>query len=221
MTTRLAKTNRGFNFIEVVAILGVIWVGVFLLLPVLRPARAHGNPITCVNNLKQAALATIIWSHDNEGGFPWQVSTTRTDLLSNASGTLDWISSPEVFRHFRILSNELVTPKVLICPTDKQRFIHDDTATVTNNNLSYFVNVAAQITNTPSAVLFGDRSITGGLLSNGFMRSYSSAREMRWTEDVHQSIGNIAFVDGSARQMSNGRLDDVASEVTAVRLAIP
>jgi prepilin-type processing-associated H-X9-DG protein len=222
MMTRLAKTNQGLTFTEVVTIIVVIWLGAFLLLPAFRsPNKSRRNDINCVSNLKQTALATLIWSHDNEKGFPWEVPITRTDRLEVVSGTLDWISSPEVFRHFRILSNELVTSKLLICPADKQRIIHDDFSTLSNRNLSYFVNISARFASSPSAVLFGDRNVMGGTLSSGFIRTYSSAKQLGWTKEVHQSSGNIAFVDGSASQIANWGLDDVASEVTALRLVIP
>jgi hypothetical protein len=57
-------------------------------------AQAEGERIQCVNNLKQIGLAMRIWAGDNNDKYP-------TSLM--------------------VMSNELSTPKILICPSDKAR----------------------------------------------------------------------------------------------------
>ena len=106
-----------------------------------------------------------MWSNDNECLFP-QVST-------NSAGSLAWANSPQVFRHFQVMSNELVTPKILLCPLDSKRTKATDFTNFSNANLSYFIALDADESK-PHRLLSGDRNLTGGTLSNGFLRIIAS-----------------------------------------------
>lgn len=79
------------------------------VLPLLD-ARARARSIACVNNLKQLGLATRIWATDHGDVLP-------PDLLT--------------------MSNELVTPKVLVCPEDTGRQPAADWSVFTPANVSY------------------------------------------------------------------------------------
>src|SRR5580765_3407970 len=74
---RFRKTN-GLTFVEVIVIIAVMVVLVGLLLPALSRAKARSKGISCVNCLKQVGLAARIFATDNDGKFPWQVSTNAT-----------------------------------------------------------------------------------------------------------------------------------------------
>src|ERR1017187_9579944 len=69
--------------------------------------------ITCVNNLKQIGLSFRIWALDNDGHFPFNVST-------NSGGTMEFCAmGPDGFDrnaalHFQVMSNELSTPLLLV-----------------------------------------------------------------------------------------------------------
>ena len=188
-----------------------------MILPALSHKRGCGSPgIRCVSNLKQAALAALVWAHDSEEGFPWQIPLTRT-------GTLELASSPEVFRHFAILSNELTSPRILICPADRERTGSSAFVSFSNQNLSYFVNFAAQLsTSSLEVALFGDRNVTGGSLSNGFLRTLSSNSAPGWSKDLHEKFGNIAFTDGSVSRTDSRDLQQIVQTSSVpIRLASP
>ncbi len=70
----------------------------------------RAQSIQCVNNLKQLGLAVRVWATDNEDQFP-------PDVLS--------------------MTNEIVTPKVLVCPADDLRHPAADWASYTAANCSY------------------------------------------------------------------------------------
>jgi hypothetical protein len=72
------------------------------------PERAQS--IRCVNHLKQLGLAVRVWANDNDDEFP---PTTLS------------------------MTNELVTPKVLVCPSDESRTAALDWASYGPGNLSY------------------------------------------------------------------------------------
>jgi hypothetical protein len=79
-------------------------------LDALAKARERAMAIACVNNLKQIGLAARIWANDNHDVSP-------PDLLS--------------------MSNELNTPKILVCPADTNRAAAVTFAKYTDANCSY------------------------------------------------------------------------------------
>ena len=120
------------------------------------------------------------------------------------------------------MSNELVTPKVLACNSDTYRTRTGDFTKFSNANLSYFVGLDAREEN-PQLILTGDRNITGGTLSNGFLRLLPTNAAAGWTTQIHSNAGNIGLADGSVQQVIPATLQRQlqVQDLPAVRLAIP
>lgn len=76
----------------------------------LSKAKDRALSIQCINNLKQFGLAVRLWALDNNDVFP-------TTILA--------------------MSNELNTPKILVCPADTNRPVAVNWAAFTSANLSY------------------------------------------------------------------------------------
>jgi hypothetical protein len=217
MTTRLAKTNPGLTLTEVLALVAVLAVVGFLLLPSLGSPKCHRPKASaCLSNLKQTSLGAWLFANDHDGKFPWEMPLSR-------HGTRELSGSPEVFRHFISMTNELNTPKILICPTDRQRKALEIFSGFSNSNLSYFLNLAAEASTNEAVIpMFGDRNVTGGSLSNGFLRTFSSIKEIGWTKELHEGFGHFGMADGSAMRASPNELDEFASTSReSIRLAIP
>jgi prepilin-type processing-associated H-X9-DG protein len=208
--------QRAFTVLELMII--VLMVGFFfvLLLPSVTGCSCKAIRINCVNNLKQVGLSFRIWAGDNQDRFPMSVST-------NEGGTKEFRAVTNMFAHFRVMSNELNTPKVLVCPAETKRspatnFILD----LDNSHVSYFIGVDANETNA-LMLLAGDRNVTNGLpLARGRM-VLTTNWLAGWTKELHDRNGNIALVDGSVQQLSTARLRDaVANTGTNVnRLLVP
>src|SRR5205809_2711441 len=125
-----------FTLIDLLIVLATLGL-MFMLLPFLARPRCYGSSrINCVSNLKQIGLSIRMFSQDHSDKFPWLVST-------NDGGSLEHKNSLEVFHHFLALSNELVTPKALVCRTDQQKQRLADWTNFSNLNLSYFAGFDA------------------------------------------------------------------------------
>lgn len=208
------------TIIEILAVVFILVIVAGFLLPaIFRPRGTSGTRINCVSNLKQVGLAMRMWSNEHEEKFPWQVPVAT-------NGTLEFAESPEVFRHFLAVSNELTSPKVLACSSDKKISRESDWTKFSNAHLSYFVGLDSNEA-LPQTILSGDRNITGGVLaSNGIVR-FSSTNEAGWSQDMHKGAGNIGLGDGSAHQVTiNGLRKEIqaallSTNVDALRFSIP
>jgi len=213
MKTRRHRSS-GLSVLEVLLVVATVGLLAAVFLPRMAAHRVRCSPIGCTSNLKQIGLACRLWSNDNSDEFPW-VST-------NAAGSRAFANSPQVFQHFAALSNELVTPMVLVCPTDTQRIKARNFTQLSNTNLSYFVALDADESK-PQRLLSGDRNITGGTLSNNFLRRLTPTSNAGWTTEMHNNAGHIGLSDGSVEQVTALGLKKLlqAQDLPVIRLAIP
>jgi type II secretory pathway pseudopilin PulG len=208
-----AQRRRGLSWIEVAFVLATLALLAAVFLPSLaRPRRA--NRVSCMLNLKQIGLAARIYASDHNDQFPFAIAGER--------GSQSHVNSPNVFRHFAVMSNELNNPKILVCPSDRERTRAPDFARLSNKTLSYFLALDADEAH-PERLLSGDRNITGGVLSNGFMRILQTDSAAGWSPTLHTNVGNVALSDGSGWQTSPTRLQQLLStqSLAVIRLAIP
>lgn len=206
------------TLVELLVVLAVIAVlGALILPPMMSRARIYGGP-NCLSNLRQTGLAFRIWEGDNNDKYPMAVAATN-------GGAMEFTSGPNAFRIFQVMSNQLSTPKVLICPgeTDKDRFLATNFVALCNSNISYFVDVDASGEMNPQMILSGDHNITNGTpIRNGLLR-LTTNRLAGWTAEVHNKVGNILMADGSVQQDSTTGLQNQIADTGVVtnRLLMP
>jgi type II secretory pathway pseudopilin PulG len=191
------RSKPGFTLVALLVIIAVLAILVAMLLPALAGAHDRARRIQCVNNLKQSGIAFRIWADDNSNLYPMTVST-------NQGGTMEFDTGANTFRHFQIMSNELYTPKILICPADT-RVAAADFARLNNQNVSYFVGLDANDMS-PQRLLDGDRNITGESDPKNGILKLVPGQPVSWTQDIHVNQGNVGLADGSVQQLSNARL---------------
>jgi prepilin-type processing-associated H-X9-DG protein len=146
-------------------------------------------------------------------------------LSTNQGGTLEFVAGGNAFRHFQAMSNELSTPKVLVCPADKRKAATNFVA-LRNEHLSYFVGLDAT-TNDFQMLLSGDRNITNTTPPVGSIlfltTNQTSVRGAGWSKELHNNAGNVVLADGSVQPVTASRLRDQlkVSTVVTQRLALP
>jgi hypothetical protein len=124
-----------------------------MLLPALSQAKSRAQEISCRNNMKQIGLAFRTWALDNEDQFPFNVSTNKGGTLELCAVGPDGFDRNAAF-HFQVMSNELSTPKILVCPADTKKQAALDFLSLQPVNVSYQVRSGTNINETvPGEVL--------------------------------------------------------------------
>ena len=78
--------RRGLTLIELLAVIVIIGILIALLLPAVRAAREAGRRSSCVNNLRQIAVAMN--SHESaKGQFPASFKTPQAADVASASAS--------------------------------------------------------------------------------------------------------------------------------------
>ncbi len=203
------------TLLEILVVLTVIALFTLMLMLQTSHHPTGGMRINCSNNLKQLGLATRIWEGDNNDKYPPQVSVTN-------GGSMELTTGPNVWRTFQVMSNEMGTPKIAICPQDSTRFPATNFTSFNNSNVSFFYGVDAGETN-PAALLVGDRNLTNDLPLKNAVMELTTNQSPRWTKALHQTYGNIGLADGSVRQIypTNFQALLVNSGLATNRLQMP
>jgi type II secretory pathway pseudopilin PulG len=208
------------TLIEVLVVVFLIALLAALLLPALATAKRKSSHIGCVNLLKQTGLAFRIWEGDNGDKYPMQVSVAN-------GGAMELALAGDVAGIFRVMSNELSTPKVLICPQDTEHFFATNFSTDFNNSkVSYFIGLDAT-ENFPQMILAGDDNLAvGGKSVQPGILNLATNVPATWTAARHKFVGNIVLTDGSVQQTTSNGLNAALANSTVtnlpvVRLVIP
>jgi hypothetical protein len=232
MKTRLSNhRNAAMTLVEVLVVVAVLFL--FLVLIDFGPSprvKDKARRIFCMNNLKQIGIAFRFWEGDNNGKYPMVVSITN-------GGAMELIGTGNVAACFQVMSNELSTPKILVCSEDIRRVrAANFSIGFDNSHISYFVGLDAD-ERKPQMFLSGDDNFAiGGVpvksgpleLSANLPIAWSPGRHNAynthfWTPARDRFIGNIGLADGSVQQVTTDGLQTALQQtgVATNRLVLP
>jgi prepilin-type processing-associated H-X9-DG protein len=198
--------------VEVLVIIAIIGVIIGMLFPVLIKKQSKSSKTSCAYNLKIVGLAFRIWTSDNNDNTPTTVSQTN-------GGAMEAVLTGNVAAVFQVMSNELQTPKLLLCPMDKKRaeakffrkqeLLKDGQVTnhfLGNSNISFFVGLDANDLN-PKMFLAGDDNflVADKAVQPGVI-SLTTNVPVAWSDERHERQGNVGLADGSVQGFSSSAL---------------
>jgi len=229
---RSRPRTAAMTLTEVLLVSFVLALAVALLLPGLAAAKKKHSRLNCASNLKQVGIAFRLWEGDNNDKYPMAVSVTN-------GGAMELVTTGNVAACFRVMSNELSTPKILICPKDTHRVWATNFSTdFDNSHISYFVGLDAE-ERKPQTLLSGDDNfVIGGVpAKSGLLElstnipvawaserhSYTTPNSHFWTPARYQGLGNLGMADGMVLYVTTTGLQEAVRQtgLTANRLALP
>ena len=173
-----------------VALYTVLAILVVMILPQLAHRSVNGRGPWCENNLLQIGLAYREWADDHNGKYPFEVSVTSGGTKELNNGRNAWLN-------FLVMSNELSTPRVLVCPEDKMHLpAAINFSSQLAEHVSYFVGLDAR-RDKPQRVLSGDDNlIVNGIPVRSGMLNLSTNASVKWTTERHHGFGNTLLAGG-------------------------
>ncbi|HTG42964.1 MAG TPA: type II secretion system protein, partial [Verrucomicrobiae bacterium] len=105
------RDQTAFTRLELVVVLACLSLLVGPLIPLFAHTQRAGERSVCVNNLRLVGRAFQVWGKDHENKLPWRTPVAEGGGYGSPRPGAAW-------REFTWMTNELITPRILACPSD-------------------------------------------------------------------------------------------------------
>lgn len=205
-----------FTRLELLLVLACLGLLAGLGLPTVANTGQSSDQAWCANNLRLVGRAIHLWGADHQNLTPWRIPLADGGTQRSGKAGAAWYE-------FSFVSNQMVTPRILVCPSDTKRVATDFStradggflnAGYRNNALSYWVGLDAgygygrllSFDNSPGHALSGDRNLSVNGLNVGCSTGVNNASSINarpvqsmtssWTNGIHGRYGNVLLNDG-------------------------
>jgi prepilin-type N-terminal cleavage/methylation domain-containing protein len=125
------RKSRGFTLIELLVVIAIIAILAAILFPVFARAREAARKATCLSNLKQIALACLMYAQDYDEVLPAVVSNgfaTGLHAIDPANNAIDRatavsrdLGSKDYWQLADVLTPYVKSVDIFLCPTQIRR----------------------------------------------------------------------------------------------------
>jgi hypothetical protein len=215
LSARRKQPEEAFSRIELLAVCTALLLLAFLVAPAAVSTKSDSERTMCFNNLRLIGRGMQIWAGDHNQQLPWWLP----DIEGGEYPSSGFTRPGNAWLEYAFVSNELVTPKILACPSDvgvkraENWSQFASSASFRSSALSYPVHLHASA-DASQTWLSADRNLLavpqGGCAArvNNTFRTDPAFAE--WTNDVvHGVFGHVLLMDGSVDFTSSQRLKEL------------
>ncbi len=227
-TTDLTRSQsrtavKAFTLIELLVVIAIIAILAAILFPVFAQAKESAKKISCISNLKQCAMASLLYAGDYDDGFPYYSYTFEGGVYHYAYWYGRQYYDTPIARYRVDLTKGLIQPymknaQILDCMSAQNLpptyFFADDSPPLAYGLIGYLAASSRKLSDAElpaetvligDAVTFGYR--TGSLDSRGFIRANvvrPNYAQIYTLHGRHNQSASIGWVDGhaSAKKLS-------------------
>ncbi|MGI5818218.1 MAG: prepilin-type N-terminal cleavage/methylation domain-containing protein [Armatimonadota bacterium] len=183
MTTR---RPRGFTLIELLVVIAIIAILAAILFPVFARAREKARQSSCLSNVRQLGLATLMYAGDHDEVLPVAIG-----------GLPDW---SQFWSTVELLQPYVRNTQISVCPSDPVGAVNFTSFTGLGR-YSYVWNRAAfayMVPGMPSGTVRSLASIPWPSETTCFFDGTMVGMAL-WAEARHNDGVNVSFFDGHAK----------------------
>jgi len=193
------RKQRGFTLIELLVVIAIIAILAAILFPVFARAREKARQASCLSNIKQIALAGLMYLQDYDERFPGHGCGWADPWLSN--GRTETCYTAKIYPYTKNI-------QMFKCPSDLDFAAPARSDNAYGNNLQYIAGraprVIAEVRSPAETIWYADAE-------RGYIRAprccgittttpvCSNAPGVDNIDYRHNEGANFAFVDGHAK----------------------